>query len=103
MYLPSRTVLTCIGIDHTEFIDMTRDKFQSIVPIWQETPSVLGSKLNTQPVIDSRKSVWKGGSCIIEKDLSDLNQGSNNQMPVSDAASAASKCAKKINLNYFIN
>jgi processing peptidase subunit alpha len=61
---------------------MTRDKFQSIVPIWQEKPSVLGSKLNTQPLIDTRKSLWKGGSCIIEKDLSDLNQGSNNQMPV---------------------
>ena len=82
MYVPSRTVLTCIGIDHTEFVQMTREKFLTTVPIWQETPSVLGANLNVQPVIDTRKSVWKGGSCIIEKDLSDLNQGSNNQMPV---------------------
>ncbi len=82
MYTPERTVLTCIGIDHSEFIQMTNDKFNSIVPIWQQNPQVLGTHLNEPlPVIDQRKNVWKGGSCIIEKDLSDLNQGSNNQMP----------------------
>lgn len=82
MYTPARTVLTCIGIDHTEFVQMTHDKFSSVVPIWQEDTSVLGSKVNAETVIDTRKSLWKGGSCIVEKDLSDLNQGSNNQMPV---------------------
>lgn len=82
MYTPARSVLTCIGIDHSEFIQMTNDKFNSIVPIWQQNPQVLGTHLNQPlPVIDQRKNIWKGGSCIIEKDLSDLNQGSNNQMP----------------------
>ena len=41
----------------------------------------MGNKANQTPRIDKRKAVWQGGSCIIEKDLSDLNQGTNNQMP----------------------
>ena len=82
MYLPSRTVLACIGIDHKEFVQMTQEKFNSVVPLWEENKQILGKNASQTPVLDTRKSVWKGGPCIIEKDLSDLNQGSNNQMPV---------------------
>jgi predicted Zn-dependent peptidase len=79
LYLPKRTVLTCIGIDHNEFIQMTNEKFNSIVPIWNENPSLVGGK---SAEIDTRQSKWIGGSVLVEKDLSDLNQGSNNQLPV---------------------
>jgi len=75
LYKPERTVLTCIGTDHNEFVQMTKDKFSSQSPIWE-------TDITAQVAdIDTRKSVWQGGSCIIEKDLSDLNQGTNNQMP----------------------
>ena len=72
LYLPQRTVLTCIGIDHEEFVQMAKENFSSVVPAWQSAPA---------QNIDTRKAVWTGGSKIIEKDLSDLNQGSNNQLP----------------------
>jgi processing peptidase subunit alpha len=72
LYLPSRTVLTCIGYDHQEFVELTKEKFSSVMPVWHEQ-----SKIETNEV----KSKWVGGSKIIEKDLSDLNQGSNNQLP----------------------
>lgn len=79
LYLPKRTVLTCIGTDHNDFIQMAIEKFGSVSPIWKENPNLLGNKTNTE--IDTRKSVWTGGSKIIEKDLSELNQGYNNQLP----------------------
>lgn len=72
LYLPNRTVLTCIGIEHEEFVRMTKENFSSVTPIWENVKA---------KEIDPRKSVWIGGSKIIEKDLSDLNQGSNNQLP----------------------
>lgn len=81
LYKPERTVLTCIGTDHDEFIAMTKENFCSKMPIWETDATTLPTKRNVTPDIDSRKSVWQGGSCIIEKDLSDLNQGTNNQMP----------------------
>lgn len=28
MYKPERTVLTCIGTDHNEFVEMTKEKFK---------------------------------------------------------------------------
>ena len=74
LYTPPRTVLTCIGYDHKEFVDLTKSKFSSVKPIWQENGS---NDLH----IDAGKAKWVGGSKIIEKDLSDLNQGSNNQLP----------------------
>ena len=81
LYTPPRTVLTCIGTDHNEFIQMVNENFNNIKPIWNDDQAVLGSKVNENPEIDTRTSIWTGGSCIIEKDLSDLNQGSNNEMP----------------------
>lgn len=81
LYKPERTVLTCIGTDHQEFVEMTKENFCSQAPIWNSDKSVLGSNQDKTVEIDQRKSTWKGGSCIIEKDLSDLNQGTNNQMP----------------------
>jgi processing peptidase subunit alpha len=72
LYLPKRTVLTCIGVDHEEFVQMAKENFSSVVPIWENSES---------KNIDVRKATWMGGSKIIEKDLSDLNQGSNNQLP----------------------
>ena len=72
LYLPKRTVLTCIGVDHEEFVQMAKENFSSVVPIWEQSES---------KNIDTRKATWMGGSKIIEKDLSDLNQGSNNQLP----------------------
>jgi processing peptidase subunit alpha len=80
LYKPERTVLTCIGTDHQEFVQMAKDNFCSQAPIWDSDNSVLGAKLDTAAAIDQRKSLWKGGSCIVEKDLSDLNQGTNNQV-----------------------
>lgn len=74
LFLPSRTVLTCIGTDHNEFVQMAMDKFGSIKPIWQQQAAVKSS-------IDNRKSEWKGGYKIIEKDLSELNQAPSNQLP----------------------
>jgi processing peptidase subunit alpha len=82
LYLPKRTVLTCIGIDHDEFIQMTNEKFNSITPLWIEKPDVLGNNSSSSGEIDARQSKWVGGSVLVEKDLSDLNQGSNNQLPV---------------------
>lgn len=81
LYKPERTVLTCIGTDHDEFVEMAKETFSSQSPIWETDKTVLGDKVNETSEIDSRKAVWQGGSCIIEKDLSDLNQGTNNQMP----------------------
>jgi processing peptidase subunit alpha len=73
IYLPQRTVLTCIGTDHAEFVQMATDKFGSSVrPVWAQTQA--------KP-IDTRLSEWKGGYKIIEKDLSELNQAPNNQLP----------------------
>lgn len=77
LYLPERTVLTCIGTDHNEFVRLVEENFNSVVPIWEEMPEIGEKKFQ----IDNRKAVWTGGSKIIEKDLSDLNQGSNNQLP----------------------
>jgi len=82
LYKPERTVLTCIGTDHNEFVQITKEKFSSQSPIWETNSTTQTSKkTNYLADIDSPKSIWKGGSCIIEKDLSDLNQGTNNQMP----------------------
>jgi processing peptidase subunit alpha len=75
LYLPSRTVLTCIGYDHQEFVELTKEKFSSVVPVWNE------HKTENKVETNETKSKWVGGSKIIEKDLSDLNQGSNNQLP----------------------
>jgi hypothetical protein len=63
---------------------MTNEKFNSIVPIWNENPSLTSSiDASKKPAeIDTRQSKWVGGSVLVEKDLSDLNQGSNNQLPV---------------------
>lgn len=83
LYKPSRTVLTCIGIDHNEFVQMTKDKFSSVMPIWQENAKLVLEDGKNKDIIDTRKAVWVGGSNLVEKDLSDLNQGSNNQLPVS--------------------
>lgn len=76
LYLPKRVVLTCIGTDHNEFVQMAVQKFGSITPIWKEN----NPDIKTHE-IDNRKSEWIGGYKIVEKDLSDLNQGSNNQLP----------------------
>jgi len=72
LYLPKRTVLTCIGTDHEEFVQMVKENFNSVEPIWAKSEP---------KSIDTRQATWMGGSKIIEKDLSDLNQGSNNQLP----------------------
>jgi processing peptidase subunit alpha len=82
LYQPKRTVLTCIGIDHEEFIQMTKEKFNSVVPIWEANPSLLGENQGKNIELETRKSQWVGGAKLIEKDLSDLNQGSHNQLPV---------------------
>lgn len=79
LYLPKRTVLTCIGTDHNEFTQMAIEKFGSTKPIWEENKSLLSDRNVSE--IDSRRAKWTGGSKIIEKDLSDLNQGYNNQLP----------------------
>lgn len=80
LYQPSRTVLACIGIDHAEFVRMSKERFAAKQPIWLESQGLLNKKYSEQP-IDNREAVWQGGSCIVEKDLSDLIQGSNNQLP----------------------
>lgn len=76
LYQPKRTVLTCIGVDHKEFIDMAEHTFGASSsagsPVWKD---------ESVKEIDSRKSKWTGGYKIVEKDLSDLNQGANNQLP----------------------
>lgn len=75
LYKPERTVLTCIGVDHNEFVSMAEKTFVeggSTPSIWKDAPV---------REIDARKSEWVGGYKIIEKDLSDLNQGTNNQLP----------------------
>lgn len=79
LYQPKRTVLACIGTDHNEFTQMAVEKFGSIRPLWDENPKLLASNLNGN--IDTRKAIWTGGSKVIEKDLSELNQGYNNQLP----------------------
>ena len=81
LYLPKRTVLTCIGTDHKEFVQMTKEKFSSVEPLWEENPSILKEKNQKLIDIENNRSKWTGGSKLIEKDLSDLNQGSNNQLP----------------------
>lgn len=81
LYKPERTVLTCIGTDHQKFVEMAKEAFGSQPPIWNSDTNVLGKYNNETEKIDERKASWQGGSCIIEKDLSDLNQGTNNQMP----------------------
>lgn len=74
LYQPKRTVLTCIGTDHSEFVRLAEETFgaKKSQPIWGSAPVA---------DIDTRQSKWLGGFKIIEKDLSDLNQGTNNQLP----------------------
>jgi mitochondrial-processing peptidase subunit alpha len=79
LYKPERTVLACVGVDHEEFVKMTKERFETVKPMWQENPKIIGNSKHIK--IDDRKNIWQGGSCLIEKDLSSLNQGSNNQLP----------------------
>lgn len=79
LYEPKRTVLACIGTDHNEFTQMAIEKFGLIKPIWDENPESVANK--PSGYIDTRRAVWTGGSKLIEKDLSELNQGYNNQLP----------------------
>ena len=79
LYLPSRTVLACIGTDHNEFVDMTKEHFANVTPVWQQQSVPVPA--SEPKSIDTRQTVWTGGSKVVEKDLSDLNQGSNNQLP----------------------
>jgi mitochondrial-processing peptidase subunit alpha len=81
LYKPNRTVLACVGTDHNEFIDIAKDKFNSVIPIWDEDTKLLGEYENNDIEIDSRRPIWHGGSNLIEKDLSNLTVGYNNQLP----------------------
>ena len=46
LYKPERTVLTCIGTDHEEFVQMTKEKFSSLLPVWEtkEVPKLVDNE-----------------------------------------------------------